>query len=187
MATPSPISATRNSTMNDTCVRYVSGNSSRNDVRIDTAATTIGRKARNEANTKASTARAPTAPSSTSVNTPGPLLSEPVASASSPVTPTVDPGGATCVNAVRIGSVASFVLGSWENRQKTMAYAVRSSFVRNTLLPVLASSTTRTWGTCAGTAANVFATAASLPVTVCPAGSVIATRNGWVLPPLWNS
>ena len=57
--------------MNDTSVRYVSGSSIRKVVMMDTAATTSGRNASSDANTKSSTIRAPTAPNSVSVRTPG--------------------------------------------------------------------------------------------------------------------
>ena len=64
---------------------------------------------------------------------------------------------------------------------------MRSSFVRNALSPVLASSITRTLGTAPGTASNAFATSVSCPVIVCPAGSVTDARYGDVFPPLPNA
>jgi hypothetical protein len=77
-------------------------------VRIDTAAITSGSSARNDANTNASTASAPTAPIIVSPSTPGPLLSSlPAASGSSPVTPAVAPAGITFSIAVRIAVVCS--------------------------------------------------------------------------------
>ena len=98
--------------MNDTSIRYVRGNSSTNVARIETAATTRGRNARNDANTNASTASAPTAPSNVSPSTPGPLLlSLPAARTSSPVTPTAAPVGLAVSSASRIGVVSSFWLG----------------------------------------------------------------------------
>ena len=60
----------------------VSPSSSRKVVRIETAAVKIGTKARNEANTKASTIRAPKPPTKASSRTPGPSLSLPLSSAS---------------------------------------------------------------------------------------------------------
>src|SRR5881409_3954349 len=70
--------------------------------RIDAAATTSGRNARNEPKTNARTASAPSAPSPTSASTPLPPLLSPTASASSPVTPTVAPAGAAAVSATRM-------------------------------------------------------------------------------------
>ena len=68
---------------------------------------TSGRNASSDANTKASTRRAPRAPSRVSASTPGPPESSPTASASMPVTPTVAPGGFVDSMASRIGSVGS--------------------------------------------------------------------------------
>src|SRR4051812_7142588 len=117
MATPSPISATRNSTMNDMSMTYVNGNNKMNVVRIEAAATTIGSNARNDANTNASTASAPTAPRRTSANTPGPPdESSPTARASSPVTPVAAPDGAAFANAALMRSVGYGAVGSCWNR-----------------------------------------------------------------------
>lgn len=88
MAIPRPTRATRNSTMKDTSVRYVRPRTTSNVVRIETAATTSGTKARNEANTKARTTRAPAAPMRVSVKTPGPFDDVPASSWSNPVRPT---------------------------------------------------------------------------------------------------
>ncbi len=63
-------------------------------MRIETAATTRGMKARNDANTKSRTARAPSPPSRVSTSTLLPPVSSPTASASIPVTPTAAPSGA---------------------------------------------------------------------------------------------
>ena len=64
-------------------------------MRIDAAATTSGRRAKNEANTNASTARAPSDAQERLGQHAWPLPDElPVARASSPVTPTVAPEGA---------------------------------------------------------------------------------------------
>ncbi len=68
-----------------------------------------------------------------------------------------------------------------------MAYAVRSSSVRNARSPVFASSTTRTVGTPCWTASKARATSSSWPVIVCPAGIVTVTSIGVVLPPLWTA
>ena len=73
MATPSPISATRNCTIGDTWVTDVSAHTSRNAVMIEVIAISSGTSARNEAKTKARTAIAPAPPSSASTSTPGPL------------------------------------------------------------------------------------------------------------------
>ena len=59
MATPRPISEMRNCTTKLTSLNVLSRSTSRNVVRIETAAMSSGRKARNEANTKSSTASAP--------------------------------------------------------------------------------------------------------------------------------
>ena len=55
----------------------------RNVDRIETAATTIGTSARNDAKTKMSTSRAPAAPSSVSTSRLGPLVSPESPAASS--------------------------------------------------------------------------------------------------------
>ncbi len=75
--------------------------------RIDAAATMSGRSASTEANTNASTASAPTAPSIVSARTPGPVLDEPLANTSRPVTPTVLPAGLAASSTARICSVGS--------------------------------------------------------------------------------
>jgi hypothetical protein len=79
--------------------------------RIDAAATISGRNASSEANTKASTASAPTAPRMTSARTPYPSDSEPMLSASRPVTPTVLPAGFAPSSAARISSVGGYTVG----------------------------------------------------------------------------
>ena len=73
MATPSPISATRNSTIIETLVTCVTPHRTRKVVMIETIAISRGTKASSEANTKASTTSAPRPPSTDSSNTPGPL------------------------------------------------------------------------------------------------------------------
>src|SRR6266536_2843975 len=95
MATPRPIRATRYCTTNETSVKVVRPRITSRAVRIDTAAISSGMKASREPNTNASTASAPTPPSSVSARTlvswppPLPLL----ASSSRPVTWTVAPAG----------------------------------------------------------------------------------------------
>jgi hypothetical protein len=79
--------------------------------RIEAAATTSGSNASSDANTNASTASAPTPPRRVSANTPGPSVSEPLASASCPVTPTVLPAGLAASSAARICSVGSCAVG----------------------------------------------------------------------------
>ena len=101
--------------MNDTSVRYVIGSSMRNVVRIDTAATSIGRNARNDAKTKSRTMSAPRAPSRVSPSTPGPPVSSPTARGSIPVTPTVAPSGAAaCTDfwTVSVGSTSDTLCGN---------------------------------------------------------------------------
>src|SRR6266542_5471380 len=95
MATPRPIRATRYCTMNDTSVKVVRPRITSRAVRIDTAAISSGMKASSEPNTNASTASAPTPPSSVSARTllPWPPPSLLVASSSRPVTWTVAPAG----------------------------------------------------------------------------------------------
>jgi hypothetical protein len=78
---------------------------------IEAAATTSGSSARNDANTNASTASAPTPPRRVSASTPGPSDSEPTASASSPVTPTMLPAGLAASSAARICSVGICSVG----------------------------------------------------------------------------
>jgi hypothetical protein len=72
MATPSPMRATRNSTIIDTLVTEVTPHRTRNVAMIETIAMSRGTKASSEANTKASTTSAPRPPSTDSRNTPGP-------------------------------------------------------------------------------------------------------------------
>ena len=67
------MSAMRNCTIGEIGVIVVSPHTTRNEVRIDTIAITIGTKASNEANTNASTISAPKPPSRASSSTPGPL------------------------------------------------------------------------------------------------------------------
>ena len=62
---------------------YVSSSTMMKVVRMDTAAITSGTRARNEAKTKSSTARAPRAPSSVSARTLGAAESLPSPAASS--------------------------------------------------------------------------------------------------------
>jgi len=69
---------------------------------IDAVATTSGRNASSDANTNASTTSAPTAPRRVSARAPGPFEVEPLASTSSPVTPTVLPAGLAASSAARI-------------------------------------------------------------------------------------
>ena len=85
---PSPISATRNWTMKLTSTSPVRPSTARKVVRMATAAISSGTRARNEPNTKASTSRAPMAPTSVSTSTPVPAGSSAAAvrSASRPVT-----------------------------------------------------------------------------------------------------
>ena len=67
----------RNCTTKLTSVNTVSSSTIRNVVRIETAAMSNGTRASSEAKTNARTARAPSAPSSVSSSTLGPLLSPP--------------------------------------------------------------------------------------------------------------
>lgn len=80
MATPSPTSEMRNCTTKLTAVSSVSPSTSRNVVRIETAAMTSGTSAKNDAKTKVSTTSAPTAPSRVSTSTLGPELPPPAES-----------------------------------------------------------------------------------------------------------
>ena len=73
MATPSPMSATRNSTIIETLVRAVTPQRTRKVAMIETMAISRGTNASSEANTKASTTSAPSPPSTDSRSTPGPL------------------------------------------------------------------------------------------------------------------
>ena len=75
MATPRPIRAIRNCTTKLTSLNVVRPSTSKNVVRIETAAIIIGTSARNDAKTKISTSSAPAAPSSVSASTLGPSLS----------------------------------------------------------------------------------------------------------------
>ena len=63
-------------------MKVVRPHSSRNVVMIDTIAMNIGTSARNDANTKASTARAPRPPTTASIRMPGPSASSPLSSTS---------------------------------------------------------------------------------------------------------
>ena len=91
MATPRPINAMRNSTTKLTSVTVVRPRTRRNVVRIETAAISSGTSARNDANTKISTASAPVAPSSVSNRTLGPEVSPPADSSPYDVRPTSKP------------------------------------------------------------------------------------------------
>ena len=74
MATPNPMSDTRNCTMNETSVKRARPLMMRSVDGIATMAMSSGTRARNDANTNASTRRAPTPPISTSTSRLGPLL-----------------------------------------------------------------------------------------------------------------
>src|ERR1700731_2664025 len=78
--------------MNETGVRYDSPNSNKKVVRIDTAATINGNRARKEAKTNASTANAPSPATIVSTSTLGPFVEPPELKAAMPVTPTWSPG-----------------------------------------------------------------------------------------------
>ena len=87
MATPRPISATRNCTISETSVTRASPPMNRKLTGIAIAAMTSGTSARNDANTNASTIRAPRAPNTVSASTPGPPPPPPpVANSVCPVT-----------------------------------------------------------------------------------------------------
>jgi hypothetical protein len=89
------MSATRYSTITLTSVKVVSPTTTRKVARIETAATSRGASASSEPNTNASTASAPSPPTSVRVSTlVSPELPLPAAvSSSMPVTRTVLPGG----------------------------------------------------------------------------------------------
>jgi hypothetical protein len=95
MATPSPMSATRYSTITFTWVKVVSATTTRKVATIETAATSRGASANSEPNTNASTTSAPNAPTRVRVSTLVlPELPLPAAvSSSMPVTRTLLPGG----------------------------------------------------------------------------------------------
>ncbi len=108
MATPSPISAIRNSTIWLTAVKCVSPPSARKVVRIEIPAITSGTNARKLANTNASTTSAPSAPSIASATTPAPLPAGlPVVSACIPVTRTCQSAGTAALTARWIREVRS--------------------------------------------------------------------------------
>ena len=160
------------------------GSSSRKVVRIETAATSMGRNASKDAKTNSKTARAPSPPSKVSASTLLPPDSSPTARASMPVTPTVAPSGACALTALRTTSVGRTLAKLSGKGSKTIAYAVRSSSVRKAASPVLASSSTRSGTSACVTDANAAPICFSLPVTVLPSGIVTVTSNGTVLPPL---
>ena len=97
--------------MNDTSVICVSPSSRRKVVGMATTATISGASARNEANTKMSTARAPTPPSSTSTRRlgPDPPPVSPIRYAS-PVTPT---GAPATDDVLAAASIAGAAMGVW--------------------------------------------------------------------------
>src|SRR3954470_9218406 len=175
MATPSPISATRNSTTNDTSATLVSPSRIRNVDRIETPATSSGTSASSEPNTRASTTSAPSAPNSVSTSTPGPLVSPLLPSTSSPVSLACAPGGACALSAF----VSAVLTGEdrlvWGG---TNAYAnsARPSRVRNTGSRVCAYPMTLTCGTAFATAAKVASAAAGS--TRPPGGALITSRSG---------
>src|SRR6266487_212448 len=92
IATPRPMSATRNCTMKLTSVKVVKPRITRKVARIETAAISSGTRASSEPNTKASTASAPSPPSSVSVSTPVPPPPSLADSSSKPVTRSVAAG-----------------------------------------------------------------------------------------------
>jgi hypothetical protein len=137
----------RNSTTKLTSVNVVRPSTIRNVVRIDTVAMTNGTKARNDANTKASTANAPSPPSRVSTSTLGPLLSPPPASMSYEVRPASSPvRSAAALTAARTSAskLAPNSVGSGTNTRPNVD---RPSSVRKRGSFVLAKSTTRTPGT----------------------------------------
>ena len=75
--TPRPINEIRNWTTKLTSLKVVSPSTSKNVVRMETAAISNGRNAKNDAKTKSSTRRAPAAPSRVSASTLGPWVSPP--------------------------------------------------------------------------------------------------------------
>ena len=120
----------------------VNPHTTRNVVRIETIAIMIGTIARNEANTKASTSRAPNPPSSASTSTPGPLppplwtdsASNPVRCTGEP--PTVMPLRAAVAFLAASGLSLKACLGSGGGYATTNV--VRLSCERNAALWVLA-------------------------------------------------
>ncbi len=114
--------------MNETSVRNVRPRTTRKVARIDTAATSNGTRARNDANTKARTASAPAPPIIVSTSTPGPELELPDASWLRPVIATWSPGSAR----VRTASVTLEYLSApkdFAGGSNTSANVERPSFV----------------------------------------------------------
>ena len=101
MATPSPISAIRNSTIWLTPVTSVSPPTTRNVASTEMPPMSSGSSARKLANTSARMTSAPTEPIIASVISPVPLDEDgcPSASSCEPVTPTCQPAGAAAVTA----------------------------------------------------------------------------------------
>ncbi len=104
MATPSPISAIRNSTIWLIPVSSVSPPTSRNVASTDTPPMSSGSRTRKLANTRARITRAPRAPIIASVMTPVPLDDDglPLDSSDRPVTPTCQPAGTAAATAPSI-------------------------------------------------------------------------------------
>ena len=101
MATPSPISAIRNSTIWLTPVTSVSPPTTRNVASTEIPPMSSGSSARKLANTSARMTSAPSEPIIASAMIPVPLEEDgcPLASSCEPVTPTCQPAGAAAVTA----------------------------------------------------------------------------------------
>jgi hypothetical protein len=168
-----------------TSVRLVSPRMTRKVVRIATPAISSGTRASSEPNTNASTASAPSPPSSVSASTPPPSASPPPASWPIPVTWRVADGG----SAPRIAAPTA---GPRSGPPKpdgggnTSPKVVRPSAATNRRSPVDAHDTTRSRGS-AATAPKARSSAARTPgsSTVLPAGRVTTGTIGTpALPPV---
>jgi hypothetical protein len=134
MATPSPISAIRNSTIWLTPVISVSPLTTRKVASTETPPMSRGRKARKLPNTTARMSRAPRPPIIDSASTPVPLLllaGLPACSSCMPVSPACQPRGAAWVRARWMAGAAPGPPNPVCGAVNTSANVDRPSRVRN--------------------------------------------------------
>jgi hypothetical protein len=188
MATPSPMSTTRNWTTGETSATAVSASSGTNVVMIATKAMSSGTTAVTEPKTKTRTSSAPKPPISASASTPGPSL-PPLSSlnASNPVTRTGCPATVRPRSA-RVAAWAAAGFSPQSDPAAARGYAsaktVRPSLETNARLPVEANDAIRAPGSARRSRVSTAASCRLIPgaPTVVPAGSLTTGRSGLELP-----